>query len=46
MAAITDPVDATGVVGRAVFVTLLDGQPAAMEAGKWYEFSAEWTIGE
>jgi len=30
--------------GRQFFITLLDGKGAQMEAGKWYEFSADWQV--
>jgi len=32
------------VHGRQFFITLLDGKGAAMEAGRWYEFQADWEI--
>jgi len=32
------------VHGRQFFVTLLDGKGAAMDAGRWYQFEAEWRV--
>ncbi len=33
------------VHGTQFFVTLLDGKASGMEAGRWYEFGAEWAVG-
>jgi hypothetical protein len=32
------------VNGKQFFVTLLDGKAPAMQAGRWYEFQATWSV--